>query len=231
MKVILIEDRIHRQSNFLNDSNVSRDIFKNNCDYLTTPNGEEYNEIKENFENGKYEILQNFNCIIVHRSAFTKNILNGIYENCKMSGSHLVFFSGGISSTTLSEDSRFSFLTINSKNLYSTNLELFLNEIKESKNIDLGILAFGKNFEMNIFLSLLQRMSLVDELMLLGSECLVEELIEKYQIENRMLKSLLEKRFEWFQISSQVPILTSESVHAIKQFLLDYIHKKVRYND
>ena len=54
----------------------------------------------------------------------------------------------------------FESLSINSKELYGSNLELFLEDAKENKRSNLLLLAYGKNWELNILLNTLEKINI-----------------------------------------------------------------------
>jgi hypothetical protein len=66
-----------------------------------------------------------------------------------------VFFSGGISSVLIQNIDKNYLLTINSKDFYSENLHEFLKN--NEKN--LMILAFGRNWELNLMFRLAEKLS------------------------------------------------------------------------
>lgn len=231
-KILILEDRIKRQQSFLSDSHVPADFFTKYNDFVDNLKGNDFEGFKQRLiVESDYVFLKDYSCILIHRSAFEKEIINRIYTFCNKNKIDLVYFSGGISSTNLQENTKCSFLTINSKHFYSSNLVLFLEELKESSKINLGILAFGKQYDLNILLSFSHRLSFNDAISLLGKECLVEEFIEKYRINNESLKIFLKEKLDWFDEGSTTPYDTMFIVNNVKRDVEKLISEKLRFND
>lgn len=146
MKVTLLEDRIGRMEQF-----SEFDLKKEQSIFIIT-NSELTNLISD-LDNNSTDKLNDYECIIMHRSAFTNSQRDVIKAYCKKNKKHLVFFSGGISSS-IYNDSSFPFLHINSKDFYSNNLRLFIDEIESQNNLNLLILQFGYRWKLNLLLSL-----------------------------------------------------------------------------
>lgn len=145
-KTLIIEDRSARKEKFLDSSTKSNlDAYKSE---LTFIEGSEYTKIKENLINDAFDDLNSYAVIISHRSAFEHALLDKLKEYCKKSKKPLVFFSGGIS-TSYYDESSFPFLTINSKDFYSNNLIKFLEKLKSKNEVELPILQYGENWELN----------------------------------------------------------------------------------
>ena len=77
MKVLLIEDRVHRQSDLMNEE--LRDVLfspsiNNVC------GGEVFMLLKAGFEANDYSVLSDYSVVIAHRSAFDGKVRNGIIE-------------------------------------------------------------------------------------------------------------------------------------------------------
>lgn len=145
--ILLIEDRIERQALFSKDT--SFDFTK-------------YSKILDNRISLEGVDLSIYTTIICHRSAFgelNSNTLDRLKDHCKKTSTQLIFFSGGISSTFYSNTS-YEFLLLNSKSFYSNNLELYLNEIVEKTISNLRILAYGKNWKINIMLDTLSKVNM-----------------------------------------------------------------------
>lgn len=147
LKILLVEDRIERQILFTKD---------------TLFDFSKYSEILDNRTTLENLDLSNYNTIICHRSAFgesNNNVLDRLKDHCKKTKTQLVFFSGGISSTFYSY-SPYEFLLLNSKSFYSHNLELYLNEILENSVSNLRIMAYGKNWKINLMLDTLSKINM-----------------------------------------------------------------------
>lgn len=146
-KILLIEDRIERQRLFSQDTGF--DFNK-------------YIEIVDNRPSLDDVELSMYSTIICHRSAFGEsddNILDRLKDHCKKTKTQLVFFSGGISSTFYSQTS-YEFLLLNSKSFYSQNLEFYLDEVLKNSISNLGIMAYGKNWKINLMLDVLSKVNM-----------------------------------------------------------------------
>lgn len=147
-KILLIEDRVERQEKFTQDTGI---------------NLKDYDDILDNKISLEKVGLKEYSTIIVHRSAFgeiDENILDFLKEHCQETGTKLVFFSGGISSTFYSKI-KYEFLLLNSKSFYSQNLKLFLDDMQSNDvEANLLLLGYGKNWEINIALNTLAKINL-----------------------------------------------------------------------
>jgi len=146
-KILLIEDRIERQVLFSKDTSFDFSKYSKILDNRTSLDGVD---------------LFMYTTIICHRSAFgelNNTILDRLKDHCKKSNTQLIFFSGGISSTFYSNNS-YEFLLLNSKSFYSNNLEHYLNEILKNSISNLCILAYGKNWKINIMLDTLSKINM-----------------------------------------------------------------------
>lgn len=145
-KTLIIEDRSARKEKFLDpNTKANLDAYKS---VLSFVEGDDYTKIKINLTYDIFEDFNSYSVIISHRSAFEHGLLDKLKEYCKNSKKPLVFFSGGIS-TSYYDESSFPFLTINSKDFYSSNLIKFLEKLKSKNEIELPILQYGENWELN----------------------------------------------------------------------------------
>lgn len=145
MKALLIEDRIQRQQNQLGDKLV--DLF--NISFLTNiSGGQNFNDIWDKLNNKEYSVLDEYDVIMLHRSAFDTNTRNGLIEYLKKTDKKVVFFSGGISSCQSNKIENLDFLLINVNEFYSENLFLFLNNNAQN----LLELAFGNKWQISILM-------------------------------------------------------------------------------
>ena len=149
-KVILIEDRISRQEVFIQNSSIDLNSFDN---LKNISGGTEFLELRKSLDEGNALLFNDFDVIIIHRSAIDHKSRGILVEFCRKNKKGLVLFSGGISSTIYSEIDGFPLLSLNSKDLYSNNLSMFLNQAKANE-INLLILAFGIKWELNLILNL-----------------------------------------------------------------------------
>ncbi len=146
-KILLIEDRIERQVHFTEDTGI---------------NLKSYSDIIDNKIYFDKNELEKYSIIITHRSAFgdyEENILDYLKKYCEKTNTKLVFFSGGISATYYSK-TKYEFLLLNSKSFYNKNLKLFLEDMKNRKEANLLILAYGNNWRINMMLNTLAKINL-----------------------------------------------------------------------
>jgi len=156
-KIMLIDDRTERQTKFHEKTSISFDKYSKILDNFTAKS---YEELLEKFRKNDFEILNKYEVIITHRSAFgdlNGQVINTFKEFCRQEKKSLVFFSGGISSVSI-KNLPFEHLLLNSKNFYSDNLELFL-ELSKNNKPNLLILAFGENWKINLLLNSLEKMN------------------------------------------------------------------------
>lgn len=154
MKILLIEDRADRQRKFAKIDFSKYPMVDNKI-------GDAYKAIEKAFNEERFE-LNDYDVIISHRSAFGENnskVLSKLKEFCKENKKQLILFSGGIS-VSFYTTTPFEFLSINSKELYGDNLELFLEDAKKNNDTNLLLLAYGKNWELNILLNTLEKINM-----------------------------------------------------------------------
>ncbi len=150
-KIILIEDRINRQKNMLGN------LFEKLNDFPDLSNksgGTDFEEIKQQLNYEKFgDIFNDFKIIMVHRSALETSVRNKLIDFCIENGKTLVLFSGGVSNATIEKKKNNSFIVLlNAQTFYSHNLIDFLN----NKEHNPYILAFGKNWEINLLYEALE---------------------------------------------------------------------------
>lgn len=157
-KIMLIDDRTERQIKFYEETGVNLDEYSDVLDNFTA---DSYEELLKDFKSNDFSIIEKYEVIIIHRSAFGD--LNGLVisnfkELCKQKNKSIVFFSGGISSISI-KNSPFVHLLLNSKKFYSNNLKLFL-ELSKNNKPNLLVLAFGENWKINLLLNSLEKINL-----------------------------------------------------------------------
>ena len=157
-RAILIEDRPERQRIFLERKMVNLDEFS----VLTNLNGgkepERFKTEFLDFENIKNE-LSDYDVIMTHRSAWASETRMLLRDFCKREQKALIYFSGGISSTTFYQDKDFQFLTMNSGDFYGAHLPLFLKSLTDGALVNLRILAFGNNWKFELLAKLRMRLN------------------------------------------------------------------------
>ena len=161
-KILLIEDRQSRQQLFMNHTNIDLNEYR---DILDNRTGQAYDEVYESFQNGDFD-FDDYAMVIVHKSAFnedTQEVLYGIENECKNRAIPLVLFSGGITANYYEEDKIFKKLELNSKDFYSQNLKIFLENYRESGNIELLMLSYGQRWKLDIVLNCMEKINIFIE--------------------------------------------------------------------
>ena len=126
----------------------------------------------------------------------------------------------------MDESNGFSFLTINSKTFYSKNLIIFLENIKNNKKINIGLLSFGDKLELSLLLSLRQQLSFTDEIFVLDESTSVEEIDSKFKIYSNYIQTLLKNNLSWYK-ENKKGIPTKESIVEIKKIVSREIADKL----
>lgn len=154
-KVMLIDDRTARQVSFYDETGIDLNKYSDVLDNYTAST---YEQLLEEFRDNNFSKLDSYEIIITHRSAYSEinnSVISKLKEICKKQKKTIVFFSGGISAMSLSNNT----LLLNSKNFYSSNLRLFLEYVKKDK-LQILILAFGENWRTNLLLNSLENINL-----------------------------------------------------------------------
>ena len=150
-KIILLEDRPIRQEVFTNLLNKDSNSFPS---LTNIGGGNDFLKFKENIFDD-ISVFDNYKTIMIHRSALSNDerakLIDYIGNNEKL----LVFFSGGISSTLFQQVGKGQLLTINSKDFYSENLLLFI----ENNGREALELAFGKNWKLSLLIDANEKLS------------------------------------------------------------------------
>ncbi len=153
-KVLLIEDRTERQLLFMNETKIDLNSYS---DILENVTAEKYEKLFAELKDGSFN-FNNYRAIIVHKSAFSddnKMILHTIRSYCKEHEKPLILFSGGISANYY-DKTEYEIMEINSKDFYSDNLKLFLDNIEQ---MNLLILSYGANWKLNILLNTIEKIN------------------------------------------------------------------------
>lgn len=154
-KILLIEDRSHRQNDFLKQVNINLDNYK---DILDNKIDDKYEEFINDIQSDNFD-LSIYDVIIAHQSIFIneyKEILGKLKHHCKENHKALVLFSGG-NETSYIYDS-YEELGLSSEIFYSQNFKLFLDDFKLN-NINIRILTFGNKWKLNIILNVLEKVN------------------------------------------------------------------------
>jgi len=160
-KILIIEDRTQRQELFLQKTGIN--ISRSRYDFVDNKVGKEYTNIKEKLLKD-ISFLYDYDVIVSHRSAFDKDngkILDLIKDYCEKNQKYLILFSGGIS-TSYYTKTPYELLALNSKDFYSKNLELFLEEVKTNNNVNLLLLAFGEKWKLNLVFNVLEKLNTIN---------------------------------------------------------------------
>ncbi len=158
-KILLIEDRSHRQKDFLRLSNINLNDY---TDILDNKIDNKYEEFIKDIQNDSFD-LSIYDVIIAHQSIFIndfKLILGKLKNYCKDNHKKLVLFSGGNETSYINDE--YEELGLSSEDFYSQNLKLFLENFKQNK-INIRILSFGNKWKLNIILNVLEKISLFIE--------------------------------------------------------------------
>jgi hypothetical protein len=146
MKIAIIEDRIGRLEQF-----IEFDILKHKSVRLIT--GPDFEKLIGSLNVKETKDLDQYSCIAVHRSALTNELRDTITEYSKARNKPLIFFSGGITSSVF-KDLDFPFLHINSKDFYSSNLKLFIDNCEQNNSVNLLMLQFGNKWKLSLLMNL-----------------------------------------------------------------------------
>ena len=154
-KILLIEDRTHRQNDFLKQVNINLDEYKG---ILDNKIDDKYEKFIKDMQSDSFD-LSVYDVIIAHQSIFIneyKDILGKLKNHCKDNHKALVLFSGGNETSYMNDE--YEELGLSSEVFYSQNLNLFLDDFK-LKNINIRILTYGNNWKLNIMLNVLEKIS------------------------------------------------------------------------
>lgn len=193
MKSILIEDRIKRQQNQLG---IRYDEFINMPFLNNIAGGQSFVDIQSKLNNKEYSVLEEYEVIMLHRSAFDTNTRNGLIEYFKKTYKKVVFFSGGISGCQINKIGSLEFLLINVNQFYSENLFLFLHN--DSQN--LLELAFGNKWQISILMDTYEKLVLYSKSInnrqpyaKVEEDLKLNDWIKKYYFIELQQKNLIEK--------------------------------------
>lgn len=152
MKIALIEDRLERLERF-----VDFDLY--NCREVEIISGTEFDLLINDLSNNNTDKLNQFDCISSHRSALSNTNRDILKKYCKINKKPLIFFSGGISSSVYKNED-FTFLHINSREFYSNNLKLFIEDNIKKGSVNLLVLQFGNRWKLSLLLSLRNKIAI-----------------------------------------------------------------------
>jgi len=161
-KILLIEDRQERQQRFTNQTNINLNDYS---DILDNKIAQAYDDIYDNLKDGKFD-FHDYVMVIAHKSAFngdTQKVLYGIENECKSRTISLVLFSGGITANYYEEEKNFKKLELNSKDFYSQNLKMFLENYKKNEKTELLMLSYGEKWKLDIVLNCMEKINIFIE--------------------------------------------------------------------
>jgi hypothetical protein len=142
-KILLLEDRPSRQSQFLSNDQIEA---LNKIENVKMPKADVCVSIIEKINEGEAEV-DGYDLIIVHKSSLNQNglrFLKGLKKD-------LILFSGGLSQMVY-QNEEFPLLTINSGDLYNNNFIHFLKIYVEGKVKILTELVYGDKWKLSILL-------------------------------------------------------------------------------
>ena len=227
MKIAIIEDRISRLDQYSEfDLKSSKEV--------SIITGIKFDELILELEIDDTKELEKFECIATHRSALSNNIRSIIKNYCTINKKPLIFFSGGISSSVY-KDSDFPFLHINSKDFYSINLKLFLEDFKENKSVNLLIIQFGKRWKLSLLLNLR------NNILVSQNKQIIKNVNHKVEIDNSELikrvrdlkinslikKDLLNDRTESFLLGDDFDQINDQQIEDVKSIISQLINELV----
>jgi len=147
-KLLIIEDKTTRQKE--NISYGKLDTFNN---ILKNVIDDDYTKIFEQFKNSDFNILEKYEYIAIHESAFKphkEKIFENIKEYIKGKEKKLILFSGGSFNTFLQEPQNILYL---SDITFYRNLEIFLDKL-DKKDEDILMLAYGEYYHITSLLEI-----------------------------------------------------------------------------
>lgn len=154
-KLLLIEDRQNRQVRFLQNGEKNLDDYIK-CGLLSNiAGGHDFDRIKDSFEKSDFSIVQDYDFVAIHRSAFDAETRNTIISNVDNKKA-IIFFSGGISESSLIRINGRRFVLINSKTFYD-NLAFFLDACKSRNDDCLTRLVYGEYWKLNLLYEALEK--------------------------------------------------------------------------
>ena len=222
MKVILIEDRKERQNRFIETFNFD---FKQYQGILFNATDSKYIKINEALKNEDYKVLEDFDIIISHKSAFEEanvQIIHRLENYAKTNNKKLVFFSGGIDSVYYYKEDEFEYMELNSTNFYSNNLKTFLEKLKRNLNPSILVLAYGNKWKLNIFIDILDKIAKYIQ------DIKKDKTLFKIFYKKNNLEKLEDLGFE---INFKNREITKKEMIEIKNKLANYIEEIIRYEN
>jgi len=175
--IILIEDRIERQKQYLNDNSIER---LRTIPNLNMPQSSECRRYIETINDDRMNDLNDFNLIIIHRSSLNQKGLLALSGYCKEQQKDLILFSGANSQLTYHNDN-FQSLSINSKDFYSESLIDFLYGYSTGKVDNLLELIYHENWMLGYLIKYRQLSKTLETEKSLENKILIEEKLNQIQ--------------------------------------------------
>ena len=175
--IILIEDRIERQKQYLDDNSIER---LRTIPNLNMPQSSECRRYIETINEDRMNDLNDFNLIIIHRSPLNQKGLLALSNYCKEQQKDLILFSGGNSQLTYHSDN-FQALSINSKDFYSKSLIDFLYGYSTDKVDNLLELIYRENWMLGYLIKYRQLSKILETERSLENKILIEEKLNEIQ--------------------------------------------------
>ncbi|SFV57826.1 hypothetical protein MNB_SV-9-708 [hydrothermal vent metagenome] len=221
-KILLIEDRQQRQNLFIKRTEIELDSYD---DILDNFIGEKYDKLYEDIKNNQFS-FSDYALIMVHKGAFNLDnqyIHFQIRDYCKENNTPLVLFSGG--ATNYYNKEELELMEINSKDFYSNNLQFFLDNFRETKEIELLMLSYGNDWKLNIVLNSLEKVNyFIDNNQ--EEDILYDEFINKTNFH------LLEKiDFDYFQPTVENGWVYLDDIKKIVETIRKYIEEYLTYEE
>ncbi|MCK5677611.1 MAG: hypothetical protein KAH72_03970 [Flavobacteriaceae bacterium] len=156
-KILLIEDIQSRQEEFLSESDIELDKYK---DKLNNKIGDEYTNVFNKLKDNTFN-YEDYSMFILHASAFEPHrteIIFKIEEYCKKHTKPLVYFSGGSEVNNYTVVEGLEKLELNTKTFYSKNLKVFLDSYDDKKP-NILMLSYGDQWKTNTILNVLEKIN------------------------------------------------------------------------
>jgi len=147
-KVILIEDRPGRQSQFLSKNEIEQLQAVNG---LSTSKTDETNKLISEIDHSAFDLLSDYQLIIIHRSALSDMGINSLNSYCKSTKKDLIYFSGGITQCNYYNDG-YNLLNISVSELYNKSLSTTIRDYIEGKVQHLLEIVYGRSWRLSTML-------------------------------------------------------------------------------
>lgn len=227
MKIAIIEDRISRLEQYA-------EFDLKGCKTVSIITGSEFDSLILTLSKKDTNVLEQYDCIASHRSALSNEIRDIIKEYCNFEKKPLIFFSGGITSSVF-KDINFPFLHINSKDFYSSNLNLFITNCEENNTINLLILQFGKRWKLSLLLNLRNNIAVAQNKQAYkneNSEIEIDdrELIKRVrdlQINSLIKPDLINEKTDSILSGNDFASITAEQIQEVKSVINRLINEMV----